>query len=157
MTRAGFYPISSGKITFGRDGHWYCDGEVIPDAAIARLFSRALEVQPDGRGRLALGEDTAWVTIEDTPWVVTTVDGSPVQGFVITLNDGTTEPLDATTLRVGAENVLYCRVKERHPARFLRPAYYALLRFAEPAGDGMVELPIGAGRAVRLAAPVGGA
>src|SRR5262249_14335468 len=140
MARAGFYPISSGNITFGRDGRWYCDGEVIPNAAIARLFSRALEVLPDGRGRLALGEDTAWVTIEDTPWVVTPSAGSPAHAFTITLNDDTAEPLDATTLRVGAENVLYCRVKERHSARFLRPAYYALLRFAEPAGDGVIEL-----------------
>jgi hypothetical protein len=155
MARAGFYPISSGQITFARDGRWYCDGEAIPNPAIARLFSRALEVLPDGRGRLALGGDTAFVTIEDTPWVVTTVDGSPPHGFTITLNDGTTEPLDATTLRVGAENVLYCRVKRHHPARFLRPAYYALLRFAEPAGDGAVDLPIGAGRSVRLATPVG--
>jgi hypothetical protein len=46
-------------------------------------------------------------------------------------------------------------VKRHHPARFLRPAYYALLRFAEPAGDGAVDLPIGAGRSVRLATPVG--
>ena len=155
MARAGFYPISAGQITFGRDGQWYCDGEAIPNAAIARLFSRALQVLPDGRGRLELGEDKAWVTIEDTPWVVTGVEGAPATGFTVTLNDGTSEALDAATLRVGAGHVLYCRVKVRHEARFLRPAYYALQRFAEPAADDACELPVGGGRRIRLARPVG--
>lgn len=155
MTRAGFYPISSGQISFGRDGRWYCDGEAIPNPAIARLFSRSLEVLPDGRGRLSLGEDTAFVRIEDTPWVITTIDGSPEQGFAVTLNDGTTEPLEPASLRVGADHVLYCRVKTRHEARFLRPAYYALLRFAEPAPDGTIELPVGRERRIRLAPPPG--
>src|SRR5262249_11243883 len=77
MARAGFTAISSGKIRFGKDGLWYSDDEVIPNRAIRRLFSQALRVLPDGRGRLELGEDKADVVIEDTPWVVTAVEGSP--------------------------------------------------------------------------------
>src|SRR5207253_6266365 len=106
-------------------------------------------VQPDGRGRLELGEDKADVVIEDTPWVVTTVEHDPARGFSVVLNDETREPLDPASLRVGAENVLYCRVKGRHEARFLRPVYYELLRHAELDADGRVVLPVG-GRRVPL-------
>jgi uncharacterized protein len=151
MARAGFTAIGSGKIRFGKDGRWYTDDEPIPNRAICRLFSRTLTVLPDGRARLELGEDRADVIVEDTPWVVTAVEGDPALGFVVVLNDETHESLDLGSLRVGAENVLYCRVKGgRHEARFLRPAYYELLRHAEPGADGRVELPAG-GRRVSIA------
>lgn len=152
MPRAGFTAISSGTIRFGKDGRWYSDDEPIPNRAIDRLFSRTLRVLPDGRGRLELGEDRADVVIEDTPWVVTAVEGDPANGFTILLNDDTRESLDPATLRVGAEHVLYCRVKGgAHEARFLRPAYYELTRHAERGPAGAIELPVGA-RRVRLSA-----
>lgn len=137
MARAGFTAISGGRLRFGKDGLWYCNDEVVQNRAIRDLFSRTLTVLPDGRGRLELGEDKADVEIEDTPWVVTACDGTPRAGFVVLLNDGTREPLDAATLRVGAEHVLYCRVKGgAHEARFLRPAYYELMQHAEPGPAG---------------------
>jgi len=152
MARAGFTAISSGKIKFGKDGRWYSDDELIPNRAIGRLFSRALQVLPDGRARLELGEDRAEVIVEDTPWVVTAVEGSPAHGFTVVLNDETREPLDPASLRVGSENVLYCRVKNAaHEARWLRPAYYELMRHAETAPGGEVVLPVG-GRCIRLTA-----
>ena len=150
MARAGFTAISSGKIKFGKDGLWYSDDEVIPNQAIRRLFSRTLIVSPEGRARLELGEDKADVIIEDTPWVVTRVDGDASAGFRVTLNDETVEPLDPASLRIGAENVLYCRVKSgAHEARFLRPAYYELTRHAEPDATGEAVLRI-AGRTIRI-------
>ena len=138
MARQGFTAIHSGPITFGRDGRWYCDGEPIPNRAICRLYARALTVDPDGTARLQLGEDRAIVRLEDTPWVVVSVDGDPAHGFMVWLNDETSEPLDVTSLRIGGGHVLYCRVKGRHEARFLRPAYYALMRHVEPADGGGV-------------------
>ena len=53
-----------------------------------------MTVGPDGRARLELGEDRAEVEIEDTPWVVTRVEGDPARGFMVVLNDDTREPLD---------------------------------------------------------------
>ena len=150
MARAGFTAISSGSIRFGKDGRWYSDDEPIPNRAICRLFSRTLRILPDGRGRLELGEDRADVTIEDTPWVVTRIEGDPSRGFTVVLNDETTEALDPASLRVGADNVLYCRVKAgAHEARFLRPAYYELLRHAESGAAGGIVLPV-AGRRIPL-------
>ena len=147
MARAGFTAIHSGRIKFGQDGRWYCDGEVIPNKAICRLYARAMTIGDDGVARLRLGEDRADVEIEDTPWVVTQVDGDPSRGFDVLLNDETREPLDPATLRVGPRHVLYCRVKGgRHEARFLRPAYYELLRHAEAGTRGRLELRVGTRR-----------
>ena len=102
-------------------------------------------------GNLALGEDTAFVVIEDTPWVVTHVEGTPAAGFTVVLNDESREPLDPDTLRIGANDVLYCRVKDgRHPVRFLRPAYYELMRHLETDPGGTPVLPV-ASRRVRIA------
>lgn len=143
MARAGFTSIWSGQIRFGRDGRWYCDDEPIANAAICRLYSRAMTVADDGRGRLELGEDKAWVVIDDTPWVVTQVDGTPADGFTLRLNDDTTEELDPATLSVGADDVLYARAKGGHRVRFLRNAYYALMRWAQIADDGAIVLPAG--------------
>jgi len=149
MPRAGFTAISSGKIKFGRDGRWYCDDEPIPNAAICRLYSRALRVLPDGRARLELGEDKADVIVEDTPWVVTSVEGDPVAGFTLVLNDGSREALDTAGLVVGGEHVLYARVKRDHRARFLRPAYYTLMRHLESGPGGEPVLLVG-GRRVAI-------
>ena len=150
MARAGFTAISSGRIKFGKDGRWYSDDEPIPNKAINRLFSQTLKILPDGRARLELGEDKADVIIEDTPWVITGVEGDRTRGFIVVLNDESREPLDPTTIRIGQDNVLYCRIKNgAHEARLLRPAYYELMRHTQPTPDGKVELEI-AGRRVPI-------
>ena len=150
MARAGFTAIHAGRIRFGKDGRWYCDGEPIANQAICRLYARTMTVGADGRARLELGEDRAEVEIDDTPWVVTGVEGDPRRGFTVVLNDDTREPLDLASLRLGSESVPYCRVKGgRVEARLLRNAYYALMRHAESTPDGACVLRAG-GRQVAL-------
>ena len=46
MPRAGFTAIHAGRIRFGKDGRWYCDGEPIANRAICRLYARAMTVGP---------------------------------------------------------------------------------------------------------------
>jgi hypothetical protein len=149
MARAGFTAIHAGRIRFGRDGRWYCDGEPIANAAICRLYARAMTVGPDGRGRLEFGEDRAEVDIEDTPWVVTRIEGDPERGFTVVLNDETREPLDPDSLRLGPEHVPYCRGKGGTvEVRLLRKAWNELARHTEPGPDGACVLRIGARRLV---------
>jgi hypothetical protein len=143
MARAGFTAIHAGRIRFGMDGRWYCDGEPIANPAICRLYARTMTVGPDGRARLELGEDRAEVEIADTPWVVTTVEGDPDQGFQVLLNDGSREPLDPDSLRVSAEHVPYCRVKHGVEVRLLRKAWNELMRHAEPGPAGACVLRLG--------------
>jgi len=126
MGRAGFYAIESGKISFRRDGSWYTDDERIDNSRIALLFSRSIKRNPDGSYYLQVAEERASITVEDTPFVVKAVDEDD-GGFVIVTNDDEHEPLDPSSLEVGNDNVLYCRVKGgAFRARFLRTAYYHL-------------------------------
>src|SRR3977135_3805688 len=98
MAQAGFWAVSSGKISFRGDGRWYSDDEPINNGRIAKLFSRCLKQTDDGRWQIALAHERALVEIHDTPWVVTGVGGNRNDGFTVRLNDDTEEPLDPSTL-----------------------------------------------------------
>jgi hypothetical protein len=153
--RKGFWAIESHTIRFGRDGRWYSDDEPIENRRIADLFSRHVTRGEDGGWWLVVGDERARIVVDDTPFVVARVDGTPSSGFTIGLNDGTEEPLDPSSLRVGAEDVLYCDAKaERLAVRFLRPAQAEILRHAVEEG-GRFFLPLPAG--VRQEIPRAGA
>lgn len=127
MARAGFYAIENSTIRFGRDGLWYADGQPIENRRIANLFSRHVECADDGTYKLRIGPEEVSILVDDTPHVVVSVALHADESLDITLNDDTVEPLDTRSLEVGADEVLYCKVKEgRERARFLRPAYYQL-------------------------------
>src|SRR5271167_5010280 len=105
MARAGFYTVESGKISFRRDGNWYSDEERIDNPRIAALFSRSIHQGPDGGWYLQVADERAPITVEDTPYVVRTVEQDEGGGLAVILNDGEREPLDPATLEVGAHNV----------------------------------------------------
>jgi hypothetical protein len=128
MPKAGFWAIDpTRKISFGKDGWWYANDERIQNRRINLLFSQHLRKTLTGEYEIAIGWDKVTVVIDDAPYVVTQVAGDPACGFIIRLNDESEEALDPTTLSIGEENVLYCRVKGgEHTARFLRSAYYQL-------------------------------
>ena len=129
MARAGFYAVESGKISFRRDGNWYNDDDRIENPRIALLFSQSIRRNTDGGYYLQVAEERAQITVEDTPYVVKYIEESG-DGFVVVTNDEAREPLDPSTLEVGRDNALYCRVKGgEFPARFLRTAYYHLSRY----------------------------
>jgi hypothetical protein len=124
MPRAGFYAVESGKISFRRDGNWYTDEERIDNPRIALLFSRSIQRADDGSYFLQVGDERAPITVEDTPYVVRTLEDDELGGFLLVLNDDTREPLDPATLEVGADNVMYARVNDgKFRARMLRNAY----------------------------------
>lgn len=146
MPRAGFYAVESGKISFRRDGNWYSDDERIDNPRIALLFSKSLKRNPDGGYFLQVAEERAAITVEDTPYVVRTVEDGP-DSFILVTNDDEREPLDPTTLAVGRDHVLYCRVKAgAFPARFLRSAYYHLSGAFRAEADGSFALVAGGRR-----------
>ena len=137
MPRAGFYAIHNSSIRFGRDGRWYADGQPITNPRIADLFSRHVQRAADGGYRLRIADEQAAIEVEDTPYVVVAA-GADAAAPWVELNDRSREPLDPTSLTVGGDDVLYCRVKDgQESARFLRPAYYQLAPLFEsaPAGE----------------------
>jgi uncharacterized protein len=127
MARAGFYAVESGKISFRHDGYWYNDEERIENARIALLFSRSIRRNPNGSYFLQVADERAQITVEDTPYVVTSVGNDGHGGLAVVTNDQVREALDPSTLEVGDANIMYCRVKQgEFRARFLRNAYYHL-------------------------------
>ncbi|MFQ5667248.1 MAG: hypothetical protein ACE5I7_12550 [Candidatus Binatia bacterium] len=145
MPGAGFYSIHTSKLAFRSDGRWYADGEPVTHEGVARLFSRHVRRKASGGYEIWIDERYhADVAIEDTPFVVTAVDGNATAGLSVQLNDGTTELLDPASLHVGDGNVVYCRVKNGgEGARLLRPAYYQLARFIEETAPGRFQLRCG--------------
>ena len=146
MPKAGFWAIDpTRKISFGKDGWWYANDERIHNRRINLLFSQHLRQTPEGDYEITIGWDRVIVEIEDTPYVITGVTGDPQQQLSVQLNDESEEPLDPTTLHIGAENVLYCRVKSgQQAARFLRAAYYQLTTHVqEEAESGSFMLRLG--------------
>ncbi len=136
MPRGGFYAIHNSSIRFGRDGRWYADGQPITNPRIADLFSRHVQRTDDGGYRLRIADEQAAIEVEDTPYVVIAA-GDDDAGTWIELNDRSRERLESDSLTVGADDVLYCRVKDgREPARFLRPAYYQIAHRIEAAANG---------------------
>lgn len=144
MPTAGFYSIHTSKLTFRSDGRWYADEDPVVHERLARLFSRYVRRKPSGGYEIWIDERYhADVEIEDTPYVVTAID-SDAGRFTVELNDGTTESLNPQSLQVGANDVLYCRVKNgSERARFLRAPYYQLANFIEEVGSGRFQLRCG--------------
>jgi hypothetical protein len=144
MPQAGFWAVGGYTISFRRDGAWYADEERIRNPRIQLLFSQSIR-RDDRENAPSLPRYTGWlldvgvdrqsVLVEDSPLVVTGVDGSSDEGFTIRTNDGETGVLDCTTLAIGDGDVLYCTVERAGRgtlrARFLRPAYYRIAKFVE--------------------------
>jgi tRNA threonylcarbamoyladenosine biosynthesis protein TsaB len=134
-----------------REGRWRHGGSVIEHPRIARMLHLWLDRLDDGRYVVRFDERDeslyAYVEVEDAPFVVRTVelDKGPA-GHVevhLRLSDESVEELDYASLGVGADNALYCRVKEgRFDARFSRQAYYLI-------GELVEEDPLSGGFALR--------
>jgi uncharacterized protein len=118
------------------NGDWYDDDvQVTHHGILANLRGN---LRRDAEGYFIQTRVRIPVTVEDVPWVVVRVErrGDALHAF---LNDDTDEGIDPATLRIGANDVPYCVVKEgRFEARFSRAATFQLFALAErdsPAGD----------------------
>lgn len=148
MPGAGFYSIHTSRISFRTDGRWYADDDPVVHQRLALLFSRHVRRKPAGPGYEIWIDERyhADVEVEDTPFVVTTVDAKEDGTFLLQLNDGSSELLDPYTLTVCKDGSLSCAVKQASErARFLRPAHYQLAESIEEGHDGRFQLRCGAG------------
>lgn len=123
------------RLRIDREGAWLHEDEEITHAGIlANLWSN-LRVDAGGHF-LQLGPLRIPVEVPGAPFVVVRVEREGV-ALLLTLGDQTREPLRPETLRLGAGEVPYCRVKDgRFEARFSRAATYQLLGFMESGESG---------------------
>ena len=125
--------MNKSPLRIDKEGRWFFDDEEIIHRKTYLLFSRSLARDESGRTILRIGREQCPVEVEDAPFVVRTLefiltDGGELKSVWLHLNDETREPLDQETLRIGPENVPYCRVHGgRFEARFSSNAYQILI------------------------------
>ena len=119
-----------------RNGDWFDDDVQVTHPGVLDNLRGNLRRDRDGyfiQTRVRIP-----VTVDDVPWVVTRLErrGETLQAF---LNDGTTETIDAATIRIGAEDIPYCTVKSgQFDARLSRAATFQLWALTEADGGGDV-------------------
>lgn len=128
-------------IRVDKEGRFWHLGAEMTHPGINRLLMEHVQQDDKGRYVIELAGQRCEVEVEDTFFVIIRVDYVPdkedaAEKFLLTLNDETQEELEPATLKLGAENVLYARVKSgRFPARFLRKSYYQIAKhIVEKAG-----------------------
>jgi hypothetical protein len=130
--------MKTSPIKIDKEGRWFFQGEEITHRKTYLLYCRSLTRDDSGRMILRVGREECPVEVEDAPFVVMTLEFVPPgpngeEGIWITLNDETREKLAPQTLRIGPENIPYCRVRNgMFEARFSRNAYQVLLPHIHP-------------------------
>ena len=90
---------------------WWHDDEPVLHPRIIEIFNTSLVLDEQGRYQLRIGNDWCFVQVEDAAYEVRCVDVTPDERLSIRLSDRTAEALDVSTLAVGTEGILTCRVK----------------------------------------------
>ncbi len=141
---------SRSGLSIDAEGRFLHRGEPVTHARTLEVLWRSLERAPDGRYRVHVGRESAYVEVEDAPYAVLGVlEAGPDAPPPLLLSDGSREALDPATLSVGDDGVLRCSVKGgAHAARFSRAAQVALgLALEEdPPGSGRFLLRVGRSR-----------
>lgn len=119
--------IKFDKIRLAADGTWYHAGVEITHRRTLEYLNKQIRYR-DGDYYLEGEKFPVPVMVEDVAFFVRDIAPRDA-GFEIVLSDGSREELDITTIDVGPENRLYCKVKGRTvPARFERKVYYELMK-----------------------------
>ncbi|MCA9632968.1 MAG: DUF1285 domain-containing protein [Myxococcales bacterium] len=133
-------------IRLDRNGRFWHDDAPVEHSQMAKAFAAWISKHPDdGRFILTNGYDWTYFSVEDTPFFVSGVRLS--DGVVeLELSDGSSEPMDPSTLREGPDGALYLKVKDgQFDARFQPSAQLELAPLLVEA-DGGVGLEIGGQR-----------
>ncbi|MBW1710363.1 MAG: DUF1285 domain-containing protein [Deltaproteobacteria bacterium] len=127
-----------------KEGCMWHNGAAMIHEGINRLLTDHVELDEKHRYVINFQGQRCFVEVEDTLFVIVRFDHKPAEKdspekHLITLNDGSQEELDPSTLTIGSENVLYAHVKSgRFPARFLRRAYYQMAEYVVERGGSFV-------------------
>jgi len=107
------------------EGRFLVHGEPVTHARTLEVLWRSLRPVPGGGWEVRIGRESASVAVEETPWAVraAVADGD---GIALWLPDGSREPLDPVTLRVGGDGVLRVTLSGGRTGRFTRAAQLAL-------------------------------
>lgn len=127
--------FSPKDISIDRDGIWYYRGAEMFRKDIRDLLYKNLKRDTDGRYLIEYNNDRCYIDVYDTPHVIKSLilkEETGIITFLLQMPDDSIEKLDLSTLRVGYENALYCRIERLGiDARFSRASYYQIAQYIE--------------------------
>jgi hypothetical protein len=134
---------SSSGLSIDAEGRFLHRGEPITHARTLEVLWRSLEAE-GGRWLVRVGRESAYVTVDETPWVVRGLLGEETDAPVLLLADGSREPLDPDAVSVAPDGMLRCRIGGGRRARFSRAGQLALGRLLDedPPGSGRYALTL---------------
>ena len=123
------------RIRRDRQGRWFDADEAITHPRLVAKLDAWIDRAPDGRYCLSNEINWAFVEIEGPPYFVRRVQlGDEV---TLHLSGGRHEPLDEATLRLDADDALWCDVRGgRVEARFDRNAVHQLAMLMDEDEEG---------------------
>src|SRR5687768_16991283 len=110
------FPAPEGRsrestIRLDAEGHFFHDDAPVEHPKLAAALHTWIARHPDdGRFILTNGYDWTYFTVDDVPYFVCSIKEESGDAMLV-LTDGTEEPLDPTTLRLGPRGELYLKVK----------------------------------------------
>jgi len=126
-------------IKIDKDGVWFYNGAEMFRKDILDIFFKNIHRDGTGNYYVQLGEEICYLSVEDTPVVVKSVHSLKEEDggseILMLLSDSRVEKVDLESLRINAENVLYCDIGKGFPARFTRAAYYQICEHIECDGQ----------------------
>jgi len=138
------------NITVDKEGVWHYEGRELIRRDIVEYLLENVVLGKDGKYVIETETGCCELDVADTPFVISRVDrvtreSSGEEQILLFLRHlSSKEVLDPETLHVGAENVLYCRIRRGiFPARFSRPAYYEFAAWVQEddrTGEFFIEL-----------------
>jgi hypothetical protein len=118
-------------IRLDAQGRFWHEGRQVEHAGVSAALNAWIGRHPDdGRYILTNGYDWTYFTVDDAPYIVRTIRTEPDR-IVLVLSDGTEEPFDPETARIGPDEAIYALVKREVPsgpyeAKFTRHAQSSL-------------------------------
>jgi uncharacterized protein len=135
------------SIRLDASGRFWHDGAPVEHSAMAQAFASWIDLHPDdGRFILSNGYDWTYFSVDDVAFFVRGVR-IEADSAVLLLSDGSQQPLDAATARVGDNHALYVRIGGgKFEARFTPEAQTALAPLLDTDAEGRPILSIGGQR-----------
>jgi uncharacterized protein len=140
------FPAPEGRsrestLRLDREGRFWHDGRLVEHAGLAAALRSWIGRHPDdGRYILTNGYDWTYFTVDDAPYFVEALRIEPAR-VVLRLYDGTEEPWQPGSSRIGDDGALYAVVKRDarggpFEAKFSRHAQASLEPLLVPSQDG---------------------
>ncbi len=115
-----------GSLELTSEGQWIHNGIQFQNEKLSELFSRSIVWNEITNEYLVeIGNQRATFTCHDTAFFVRAINDT-TNPWMLTISDGTQEPLQPETLTLGPNNNVYCTVHKIHRAKLLKSSHQTL-------------------------------